>query len=77
MKQLLIEIDPELNARLERAAPPRHRSEFIRVALRKALWEIEEAATAAAYRRAPDDAGDAYLDPRVWEARPRRSTRRR
>ena len=82
MKQMLIQIDDELAVRLEKVAPSRSRkrSEFVRAALRKALWEIEERATAEAYRRQPDSATDAYFEPRVWEPgsrpRPRRRTRR-
>ena len=56
MKQLLVEIDDDMAARLERVAPARsrRRSEFIRQALRTALWAVEEARTAKAYRRTPD-----------------------
>jgi predicted transcriptional regulator len=77
MKQILIELDDETLARLERVAPARarRRSEFIRAALSKALWEIEERATAEAYRRQPDSVADAPLDPGAWE--PRKPTRRR
>jgi predicted transcriptional regulator len=69
MKQILVEIEPEVAERLEQIAPgrSRRRSEFIRMAIRKALWELEEAATAQAYRRVPD-ADDAYVDPEAWES---------
>jgi predicted transcriptional regulator len=78
MKQLLIEVDDEVAAKLEEVAPgrTRRRSEFIRNAIRRALWQIEEAATAEAYRRQPDSSADAYLDPRAWEARPRAGRKR-
>jgi predicted transcriptional regulator len=78
MQQLLIELDDELAAKLEEVASgrSRKRSEFVRNAIRKALWELEEALTAVAYRRRPDAAEDAYFDPRVWErTEPRRSRR--
>ncbi len=77
MKQLLVEVDDDVAASLERVAPARsrRRSEFIRMAIRKALWEEEERATAAAYSRQPDSSSDAYLDPRAWE--PRRKKRGR
>jgi predicted transcriptional regulator len=78
MKQLLVEVDDEVAARLEQVAPARsrRRSEFIRMAIRMALWEEEERATAEAYRRQPDAAADAYLDATVWEPkRPRRGRR--
>ena len=72
MKQLLIEVDDDLAARLERVAPSRsrQRSKFVRDAIREALWRIEESATAAAYRAQPDTAEAAYIDERAWEAKP-------
>jgi Arc/MetJ family transcription regulator len=75
MKQLLVELDDDTAAKLVRVAPgrARQRSEFVRNALRQALWEIEERATAEAYRRQPDSP-DAYLDAGAWE--PPSSTRR-
>lgn len=78
MKQLLIEIDEETATKLERVAPARSRkrSEFIRSALRRALWELEEQATADAYQRQPDSARDAYVDARAWEPLPRVRRRR-
>lgn len=82
MKQLLIELDPDTAARLERVAPARsrRRSEFIRAAIRRALWDLEEHATREAYARQPDSADDAYGDPDVWDrsaGRTPRSRRRR
>jgi predicted transcriptional regulator len=78
MKQLLIEIDEEMATQLERVAPTRsrRRSDFIRSAIRRALWELEEQATAQAYARQPDSEGEAYLDATVWEAGPRSRPRR-
>jgi len=69
MKSLLIELDDDVAARLEEVAPgrSRRRSEFIRNAIRRALWDVEEGATAAAYRRNPDRASDAFVDPQAWE----------
>jgi predicted transcriptional regulator len=69
MKQFLIELDDDVAARLEQVAPgrSRRRSEFVRMAVRRALWELEEQATADAYRRVPDTAADAPWDPTVWE----------
>ena len=74
MKQLLIELEDDVAEKLERVA--RRRSEFVRKAIRRALWELEEEATAEAYRKHPDSAGDAYLDPRVWEQPSRKRPRR-
>lgn len=72
MKKMLIEIEDEIAEKLERVAPgrSRRRSQFVRAAIRRALWEIEEEATAEAYRRMPDSAADAYVDPAVWEPPP-------
>ena len=68
MKSLLVEVDDELASRLERVAPARsrRRSEFVRAAILKALWDAEELATAEAYARQPDSP-DAVFDPTVWE----------
>jgi len=53
MKQLLIEIDEEMFAKLEQIAPARsrRRSAFIRTAIQKAIGDVQERATAEAYRR--------------------------
>jgi predicted transcriptional regulator len=69
MKSLLVEVDDELAVRLDRVAPARsrRRSEFIRAAILKALWEAEEQATAEAYARQPDSPHVAF-DPTVWES---------
>jgi len=72
MKALLIELDPDTAARLDKVAPgrSRRRSEFIRAAIRRALWDLEERATEEAYRRQPDSTEDAHVDPAVWETLP-------
>lgn len=56
IKQILVELDADTAARLERAAPARSRcrSEFIRNAIRRALWEIDERDTRTAYVREPE-----------------------
>ena len=68
VKQILVELDPETAERLERAAPARsrRRSEFIREAIRRALWELEERETRAAYLRDPDTADRTWPEPQ-WE----------
>lgn len=68
MKALLVEVDDDLAARLELVAPARsrQRSNFVRTAILKALWEAEEKATAEAYSRHPDNPETAF-DPSVWE----------
>ena len=71
MKSMLIELDDEVAARLERVAPgrARRRSEFIRMAVRRALWDLDEQATAQAYQQAPDVAAEAHWDSGLWEPR--------
>jgi hypothetical protein len=70
MKQFLIELDDETAEQLEAVAPARsrRRSDFVRLAIRRALWELRERATEAAYTRTPDSE-PAYFDPTVWEVR--------
>jgi predicted transcriptional regulator len=72
MKTMLVELDAQTAIRLEAVAPARsrRRSEFIRTAIRRALWDLEERRTADAYRRQPDAAA-AFLSEEVWETRPR------
>ena len=67
MVQFLIELDDETAAKLEKVAPARsrRRSEFVREAIREALWAREEAVTREAYLAAPDN--EAILDASTWE----------
>lgn len=69
MKQLLVELDDETADKLEQVAPARSRkrSQFVRTAIRRALWALEEQATAEAYRSRPDSSEDAYVDARAWD----------
>jgi metal-responsive CopG/Arc/MetJ family transcriptional regulator len=69
MKQIIVELDDETTRQLNKVAPPRSRkrSEFIRAAIRKALWEQEEQQTRAAYLAEPDDSDPVYFDPDAWE----------
>ena len=79
MKLVRITLDDDVAARLEQVAPgrSRRRSEFIRKAIREALWHLEEQATAEAYRRQPDST-DAYVSSEVWEpAAPKKPRGRR
>jgi predicted transcriptional regulator len=79
MKQVIVELDDEISARLEQVAPARsrQRSAFIRMALLRALDEATERATERAYRAQPDDTESSLVDPEAWErtARPRRRGR--
>lgn len=62
--QILIELDRETFRRLEAAAPAksRKRSAFIRAAIQRALWELEEEKTRQAYLVTPDH------DPPAFDA---------
>lgn len=81
MKQILVQLDDRTAEQLEAAVPARSRkrSEFIRQAIAKALLELAEHRTRAAYARDPDDR--AGFDAAEWadagEAlrRPRRRRR--
>lgn len=73
MAQILVQIPDQMLADLEAVAPgsSRKRSQFIRLALQKALMEVRDVSTVEAYRRQPDDGAD-YFDPREWaEWKPR------
>jgi len=78
MKQVLVEIDDQTAAELERVAPARsrQRSEFIRRALRRALWDEEERRTREAYLRNPDAESAPYFEPQAWESAPRKKPKR-
>lgn len=66
MKQLLIQLDDALAARLEKVAPAKShkRSEFIRRAILKSLDEELEQRTRAAYEAFPDE--ESTVDPAEW-----------
>jgi len=63
-----IDVDDEVLQKLEKLGPgpSQRRSEFISMAIRKALWELAEKETAAAYARQPDSEDDAYVDLEAW-----------
>ena len=69
MSTVQIEVDDELLEKLEKLGPgqSQRKSDFISMAIRKALWELEEKETAAAYARQPDSEDDVYVDPESWE----------
>jgi len=68
---ILIEIDAETYRRLEKVAPAksRKRSAFIRAAIQKSLWELEEERSRRAYLAMPDGEA-APLDPGTWDPTP-------
>lgn len=69
--QILIELDQATFRRLEAAAPAksRRRSAFIRAAIQRALWELEEEKTRQAYLTTPDHEAPAF-DATAWEPLP-------
>jgi len=80
MKQVLVQLDDRLAAQLEKLAPgrSRRRSEFIRAAIQRAIWQLQEEATARAYREQPEDDKVSWPEP-AWEppARPAKHRTRR
>ena len=66
MKQILVQLDDRTARELEKVAPSRsrRRSEFIRQAIARALLELAEHHTRAAYAKIPDDG--AAFNPAEW-----------
>ena len=61
MKSLLVQLDEPTFRALNRIAPAakRQRAEFVRSAIRKAIWETEEERTRRAYLEHPDAEAEA------------------
>ena len=61
MASILVQLDEETLRALERIAPAakRQRAEFIRQAIRAALWRTEEERTRRAYLEHPDSEAEA------------------
>ncbi len=70
MKSLVVELEDEVLEKLKRVVPDqsRQQSEFVAMAIRKALWDLEERQTAEAYARQPDPVDETYVDADAWEA---------
>lgn len=66
--QVLIELDAETLRKLEKVAPgkSRKRSAFIRAAIQRSLWELEEQKTRQAYLDTPDTLPPVF-NPEEWE----------
>ena len=66
MKQILIQLDDQTAAQLERIVPgrSRKRSQFLRRVISRALQDELEARTREAYEKWPDEAP--ALDPAAW-----------
>ena len=78
MRQILLQIDEPMARQLEKVAPPksRQRSRFIRLAIQRALMDLQEIKTREAYARHPD--APAGFDARTWgEWKPRRPGRKK
>jgi metal-responsive CopG/Arc/MetJ family transcriptional regulator len=71
MKSLLIQLDEPTLRALNRIAPAaqRKRAEFVRTAIRKAIYEAEEERTRLAYLKQPDTetAADDWRDAEEWK----------
>jgi len=78
MVQILVQLPEEMVEQLERVAPgsSRQRSRFIRLAIQKALMEVQEEEIREAYRQQPDE--DVFFDPKVWGvAEPKAASRKK
>ena len=73
MKSLLIQLDEATYRALNQVAPAaqRKRAEFVRTAIRKALYEAAEERTRLAYLKQPDTetALDHWQDAEEWKPR--------
>ena len=74
---VLVDLPDSLARELDRVAPARsrRRSEFIRMAIKKALMDEAEKRTRAAYSARPDGELE-FFDPDTWEKKPPRKRRR-
>ncbi len=68
MEQILVQIPEKLLRALDRVAPSksRLRSRFIRLAIQRAIMDLQDLETRDAYVRAPDDE-PAWFDARTWD----------
>jgi metal-responsive CopG/Arc/MetJ family transcriptional regulator len=69
MKSVLIQLPEPTYRALNRVAPRRKRADFIRAAIRKALYEAEEERMRLAYLKLPDTetAADDWRDAEEWK----------
>lgn len=78
MQSVLLQIDDEMARQLEKVAPAknRSRSRFIRLAIQKALMDLQEINTRAAYEKQPQRSSG--FDPLTWsQSKPTRSPRKK
>lgn len=71
MPNILLHIDEPMARALKRVAPPRQRSRFVRLAIQKALMDLQELDTRKAYERWPDTLPDKWSTPAPRKARKR------
>lgn len=76
---VLVELDDKLARELDRVAPARsrQRSEFIRIAIRKALMEEAERRTREAYLARPDSEPEHFAGETWTPTRPRRAKKKK
>jgi hypothetical protein len=78
MQSILLEVDDEMARQLEKVAPAktRSRSRFIRLAIQKALMDLQDLSTRTAYADQPEQ--PASFDASTWSVqKPRRALRRK
>jgi hypothetical protein len=77
--EIRVELGSAMARDLEAVAPARarKRSEFVRLALRRALDRVAEERMRAAYEEHPDDEEPTYFDPAAWGAAGSARTRSR
>jgi hypothetical protein len=69
MPSMLLHIDEAMAKAIKRAAPPRQRTRFVRLAIQKALMELDEIETRKAYERWPQDLPDKWSVPPARKAK--------
>lgn len=69
MKSVLIQLPEPTYRALNRVAPRRKRADFIRAAIRTALYDAEEERMRLAYLKQPDaeTAADDWRDAEAWK----------
>lgn len=70
MRTLQVQIEDDLVEKLDHFVPRESNQQalFVIRAIRQALWDAEERATAKAYRQQPDRVEDQAFDPELWES---------
>lgn len=68
MAQILLQISDEMLSQLDAVAPgsSRKRSQFVRLAIQRALMDLRDQETKEKYRAMPDEDDDVF-DPTGWD----------